>query len=57
MNNMYPFFPQPIQNPNIYDEIKKLKEEIEKLKERISVLEKNKKNYLQKDESFHMIWT
>ena len=55
MNNMYPVFPQPIQNPNIYDEIKKLKEEIEQLKERILVLEKNKKNYLQKDESFHMI--
>ena len=26
MNNMYPFFPQPIQNPNLYEEIRKLKE-------------------------------
>ena len=55
MNNMYPFFPQPIQNQNIYEEIRKLKEEIEQLKTRITTLEKNKKNYLQKDESFHMI--
>ena len=48
-------FPPYIQ-PNIYQEIEKLKQEIKYKKKKIQELENtNKSNYLQKDESFHMI--
>ena len=56
MNNM-PFFPpSPYPMINIQEEILKLKQEITLLKEKITELEhKNKPNYLQKDDSLHMM--
>lgn len=52
MNIGFPLFIQP----NIYQEIEKLKQEINYLKQKIQELENsNKTNYLQKDDSYHML--
>ena len=57
MNNMQFFPPTPYPIINIHEEILKLKQEIALLKEKINELEnKNKHNYLQKDDSLHMMW-
>ncbi len=62
MNNMpFPFYPNPyhmgnMPGNNIEEEIIKLKQEINILKERIAKLEnKNKNDYLQKDDSLYMM--
>lgn len=58
MNNMqFPIFPRPYPGMvNIEEEIIKLKQEINILKERIMKLEnKNKVDYLQKDDSLYMM--
>ena len=58
MNNMqFPFFPKPYpMMGNIEEELIKLKQEINILKERITKLEnKNKTDYLQKDDTFYMM--
>ena len=48
-------FPSYIQ-PNIYQEIEKLKQEIIYLKQKIQELENiNKTNYLKKDDSYYML--
>lgn len=60
MNNMpYPYiiphFNQMPQTPN-QDELTKLKYEVERLKERVNALEqKDKKNYLKKEEGLYMM--
>lgn len=58
MNNItFPYLP-PYQMPiiNFEEEIKKLKYEIQKLNEKIDKLEnKNKKNYLQKEDGKYMM--
>ena len=58
MNNMpYPFFQHPSPT-NIYEEIKKIKEELYLIKEKLKLLENTpKKDYLKKDDSFHILWT
>lgn len=59
MNNMpYPYLPpyQNIQQLNIEEELRRLKYEINILKEKVQKLEnKNKKNYLQKEEGKYMM--
>ena len=46
----------PFIQPHIYQEIEKLKQEINYLKQKIQELENsNKTNYLQKDDSYHML--
>lgn len=60
MNNIpYPYMPfgMPLPVPDKYEEeINNLKYETEKLKERVNNLEnKNKKNYLQKDEGLYIM--
>lgn len=58
MNNMqFPMFPRPYPTMgSIEEELIKLKQEINILKERIIKLEnKNKIDYLQKDDSLYMM--
>ncbi len=46
----------PYFQPNIYQEIEKLKQEILYLKQKIQELEQtDKNNYLQKDDSYYML--
>ena len=46
----------PFIQPNIYQEIEKLKQEINYQKQKIQELENsNKTNYLQKDDSYYML--
>lgn len=63
MNNMpFPYLAglYPSIHETIQEEIRKLKLEITRLNERITILEnkldnKNKKNYLQKDDNLYMM--
>ena len=61
----FPYIPNPNiptppskNDPNIYQEIEKLKQEINNLKKRISALkQKPQNNYLQKEDGMYMLWT
>ena len=57
MNNNYniPYLPINIINQNIYEELKRLNYNLEKLQKILEINSTNEKNYLKKEETYHMI--
>ena len=57
LNNNYniPYLPINIINQNIYEELKRLNYNLEKLQKTLEINNTNEKNYLKKEESYHML--
>ena len=57
LNNNYniPYLPINIINQNIYEELKRLNYNLEKIQKLLESNNLNEKNYLKKEESYHLI--
>ena len=57
MNNNYniPYLPINIINQNIYEELKRLNYNLEKIQKLLESNNVNEKNYLKKEETYHLI--
>ena len=57
MNNNYniPYLPINIINQNIYEELKRLNYNLEKIQKLLESNNTNEKNYLKKEETYHLI--
>ena len=57
MNNNYniPYLPINIINQNIYEELKRLNYNLEKIQKLLESNNLNEKNYLKKEETYHLI--